>query len=217
MYKYVFFDLDGTLTQSEFGIINSIVYALNKMGIDVEDRETVKRFIGPPLIVAFKDFYQMSDEDAEKAAGYYRECYKAGEMYNAPLYDGIEETLRKLKEAGKVLYVVTSKPTVFASRIVEHYNIDKYFEDVIGPDLSDKSYTKDELVAAAMAKTTDGEPVLSEYLMVGDRYYDIDGAKANGIDSMGVLFGYGTREELEKAGATHIVETPEDISPIAIG
>ena len=217
MYKYVFFDLDGTLTQSEFGIINSIVYALNKMGIEVEDRESVKRFIGPPLIVAFKDFYKMSEEDAEKAAGYYRECYKAGEIFNAPLYDGIEDTLKKLKEAGKELYVVTSKPAVFAERIVEHYDIAKYFEEVIGPDLSDKSYTKDELVAAAMAKTTTGEPDLSEYLMVGDRYYDIDGAKANGIDSVGVLFGYGTRDELEKAGATHIAETPADITTIAIG
>ena len=123
MYKYVFFDLDGTLTQSEFGIINSVIYALNKMGVEVGDRELVKRFIGPPLLVSFKEFYKMSDEDAEKAASLYRECYNAGEIFNAPLFDGIEELLKKLTEAGIKLYVVTSKPEVFAKRILEHYGI----------------------------------------------------------------------------------------------
>ena len=215
MYKYVFFDLDGTLTQSEFGIINSVIYALNKMGVEVGDRELVKRFIGPPLLVSFKEFYKMSDEDAEKAASLYRECYNAGEIFNAPLFDGIEELLKKLTEAGIKLYVVTSKPEVFAKRILEHYGIKQFFEKVIGPDLSEKDSSKAKMVKMAMYDTSDA-PEISEYVMVGDRFYDIEGAKANGIDSIAVLYGYGNREEFEKAGATHIVNTPEDIARTVI-
>lgn len=215
MYKYVFFDLDGTLTQSEFGIINSVIYALNKMGVEVGDRELVKRFIGPPLLVSFKEFYKMSDEDAEKAASLYRECYNAGEIFNAPLFDGIEELLKKLTEAGIKLYVVTSKPEVFAKRILEHYGIKQFFEKVIGPDLSEKDSSKAKMVKMAINDTSDA-PEISEYVMVGDRFYDIEGAKANGIDSIAVLYGYGNREEFEKAGATHIVNTPEDIARTVI-
>lgn len=215
MYRYVFFDLDGTLTQSEFGIINSVIYALNKMGIEVGDRELVKRFIGPPLMVSFKEFYKMSDEDAEKAAGLYRECYNAGEIFNAPLFDGIEALLKKLTEAGIKLYVVTSKPEVFANRILEHYGIKQFFQKVIGPDLSEKDSSKAKMVKMAMDDTSD-DPKTTEYVMVGDRFYDIEGAKANGIDSIAVLYGYGNREEFEKAGATHIVNTPEDIARTVI-
>lgn len=215
MYKYVFFDLDGTLTQSEFGIINSVIYALNKMGVEVGDRELVKRFIGPPLLVSFKEFYKMSDEEAEKAASLYRECYNAGEIFNAPLFDGIEELLKKLTEAGIKLYVVTSKPEVFAKRILEHYGIKQFFEKVIGPDLSEKDSSKAKMVKTAINDTSDA-PEISEYVMVGDRFYDIEGAKANGIDSIAVLYGYGNREEFEKAGATHIVNTPEDIARTVI-
>ena len=212
MYKYLFFDLDGTLTQSEFGIINSIIYALGQMGIEVDDPESVKRFIGPPLIKAFKDFYQMNDEDASKAAVIYRERYSGGEMYNAPLYPGIAEVVKTLYDKGFKLYVVTSKPTVYAEKIVEHFDILQYFENVIGPQLGDKSYSKDELVATAIKEAAgDGEINPADYVMIGDRFYDIDGANANGIDSIGVLYGYGKREELEEAGATLIAETTEDI------
>ena len=131
MFKYAFFDLDGTLTQSEFGIINSIIYALDKMGIEVTDRESVKRFIGPPLTAAFKDFYDMNDEDAAKATKIYREYYNAGEMYNAPLYDGVEKVLADLYEKGVKMYIVTSKPKVFAEKIADHFDVLKYFEKVV--------------------------------------------------------------------------------------
>ena len=211
MYKYIFFDLDGTLTQSEFGIINSIVHALNMMGIEVEDPESIKRFIGPPLVKAFKEFYKMSDEDAKKAAAYYREYYNKGEMYNAPLYEGIEDTLKALKESGKKLYVVTSKPAVFAKKIVEHFDIMKYFEEVIGPDISNNNYSKDELISQAIKKT---QGKARECIMVGDRFYDIEGAVANGIASIGVLYGYGTKEELEAAGATFLVTVPGTITKV---
>ncbi len=221
MYKYIFFDLDGTLTQSEFGIINSIIYALNSMGIEVDDPQSVKRFIGPPLILAFKDFYGMSDEDAEKAARFYRERYNEGEMFNAPLYEGIENALKSLKDNGCRLYVVTSKPAVFARKIVEHFDIMKYFEAIIGPDLGDKSYSKAELVARAISEAGESENrndsyTVSDFVMIGDRFYDIEGAVANDIDSIGVLYGYGNLKELEDAGATHIAETAGDIVRICI-
>ena len=231
MYKYAFFDLDGTLTQSEFGIINSIVYALVKMGYEKPDRESVMRFIGPPLVLAFKDFYKMSDEDAKKAASIYREYYNAGEMYNAPLYDGIEDTLKRLAESGVELYVVTSKPKVFSEKIVDHFGILKYFRKVVGPELSDVNYSKQELIRAAMDYSVRGifdnqtaddsedrinqENVVvdpAEYIMVGDRKFDIEGAVLNGIDSIGALFGYGTKEELEKAGATYFAENAGQIA-----
>lgn len=215
MYKNVFFDLDGTLTQSEFGIINSVIYSLKQMGIEETDTQAVKRFIGPPLLKAFKEFYQMSDSDAEKATAIYREYYSAGEMFNAPLYPGIKDTLMTLHKKGHKLYVVTSKPTVYAEKIVEHFEVLKYFEGVIGPEISNKNYTKEELVRTAIdtaAQDSDIDP--DDYIMIGDRYFDIDGANANGIASIGVLYGYGNRKELEEAGATYIADTAEMITKI---
>ena len=123
--------------------------------------------------------------------------------------------MKKLTEAGIKLYVVTSKPEVFAKRILEHYGIKQFFEKVIGPDLSEKDSSKAKMVKMAINDTSDA-PEISEYVMVGDRFYDIEGAKANGIDSIAVLYGYGNREEFEKAGATHIVNTPEDIARTVI-
>ncbi|WP_288885738.1 HAD hydrolase-like protein [uncultured Eubacterium sp.] len=210
MYNYVFFDLDGTLTQSEFGIINSVSFALEKLGVNVDNKETLKKFIGPPLAASFKDYYGMDEETIEKAIGLYRECYNGGEIFNAPLYEGIKETLEELKNHGIKMYVVTSKPTHMAKKIIEHFDISKYFEDVVGPDLKDRSYSKKELVEAAINKSS-ASPNLNEYIMIGDRCFDIDGAVGNNIDSIGVLYGYGNREELEQAGATYIIDFPKDI------
>ncbi|MCR5629238.1 HAD hydrolase-like protein [Eubacterium sp.] len=210
MYNYVFFDLDGTLTQSEFGILNSVAFALEKLGIKVDNKESLKKFIGPPLAASFRDFFGMDEENIEKAIGYYRECYNGGEIFNAPLYDGIEETLKTLSDNGVKMFVVTSKPAHMAKKIIEHFDISKYFEDVVGPDLKDRSYSKKELVEAAINKATD-TPNLKDYIMIGDRCFDIEGAVGNNIDSIGVLYGYGNREELANAGATYIIDFPKDI------
>lgn len=215
MYKYVFFDLDGTLTQSEFGILNSVAFALEKLGIKVDNKESLKKFIGPPLAASFRDFFGMDEENIEKAIGYYRECYNGGEIFNAPLYDGIEETLKTLSDNGVKMFVVTSKPAHMAKKIIEHFDISKYFEDVVGPDLKDRSYSKKELVEAAINKTTD-TPDLKDYIMIGDRCFDIEGAVGNNIDSIGVLYGYGNKEEFEEAGATYIIEKPKNILEIVL-
>ncbi|MCR4588368.1 MAG: HAD-IA family hydrolase [Lachnospiraceae bacterium] len=209
MYNSVFFDLDGTITQSEFGIIESILYALEKLGIHEENPDNLKRFIGPPLFNAFQDFYDLSDEKAEEAVRIYREYYGGGGMFNAPLYEGIADTIKTLHAQGKKLYVVTSKPTPFAKRIVEHFELLSYFEEVVGPDFSDKGYTKEALVKRAMELS--GAP---DYIMVGDRHYDIEGAKAAGIHSIGVTYGYGSRKELEEAGATYVADHASEIQSI---
>lgn len=215
MYNYVFFDLDGTLTQSEFGILNSVAFALEKLGIKVDNKESLKKFIGPPLAASFRDFFGMDEENIEKAIGYYRECYNGGEIFNAPLYDGIEQTLKTLFDNGVKMFVVTSKPAHMAKKIIEHFDISKYFEDVVGPDLKDRSYSKKELVEAAINKTTD-TPNLKDYVMIGDRCFDIEGAVGNNIDSIGVLYGYGNKEEFEEAGATYIIEKPKNILEIVL-
>lgn len=215
-FRYIFFDLDGTLIQSEFGIIKSARVALAKMGIDVdrESDEEMKRFIGPPLYNSFHDFYKLSDEDAELAVKYYREYYEVDGLFDAPLYDGIRELIDKLYDAGKRLFVVTSKPAVTASRIIEHYDLDKRFTAVIGPDKSEKSPSKRDLIERAIRENNIDDK--SRVIMIGDRKYDIEGAGAAGVASIGVLYGYGSREELEASGATYIIESPDDIAGLLI-
>lgn len=211
IYDNVFFDLDGTLIQSEFGIIKSAQYALSKMGVDVgeDDYSELLRFIGPPLYNSFHDFYEMSDEDAMQAVKYYREYYEVSGLFDAPLYEGIEELADKLHEVGKKLFVVTSKSAVTAKRIIDHYGLDDRISDVIGPEKSEKSPDKKMLIERAITENDIADK--ASVIMVGDRFYDIVGADEAGVDSIGVLYGYGSREELEEAGATYIAETPEDI------
>ncbi|SEF54415.1 phosphoglycolate phosphatase [Eubacterium ruminantium] len=210
-YEHIFFDLDGTIIQSEFGIIRSARIALSEMGISTDD-ETDKemlKFIGPPLYNSFHDFYGMSDEDSLRAVKYYRDYYEREGLFDSPLYEGILQMVERLTAAGKKLYIVTSKPGVTASRIIDYHKLTDSFAAVIGPDKSEKSPKKKELIERAIRENNimDKESVL----MVGDRMYDIEGANEAGIDSIGVLYGYGSREELEEAGATYIAPNPIDI------
>ena len=214
-YKYIFMDLDGTITQSEFGIIRSARVALKKMGIntDNESDKDMLKFIGPPLYSSFHDFYGMNEEDAMKAVSYYREYYEAGGLFDAPLYDGIKEVIEKLSEDGKDVFVVTSKPGVIAERIVEHFGLSDSIISVIGPDKSEKSPKKKALIERAISENDISDK--AAVVMIGDRMYDIEGANEAGVDSIGVLYGYGSREELEEAGATYIAPTPHDILSFA--
>ena len=213
-YEYIFFDLDGTITQSEFGIIRSARVALEKMGVDSssESDDDMKKFIGPPLFNSFHDFYGMSEEDAEKAVTYYREYYEVSGLFDAPLYDGIKELVDKLFADGKKLFVVTSKPAEIAKRIIEHFGLDSKFVSVIGPDRSERSPSKKELIERAISENSIDDK--SKVVMIGDRKYDIEGANEVGVDSVGALYGYGSYEELKTAGATYIVEVPEEIYEI---
>ncbi len=208
-YEYILFDLDGTLTDPGEGITNSVAYALKKYGIEVRDKRELYKFVGPPLIDSFERFYGFSKEKAKEAVEFYREYYRVKGIFENGVYDGIEEMLKVLKNKGKRLVLATSKPEIFARQIMEHYGLAKYFYYMAGANMDETRTLKADVIKYAfeMGDVKD----ISRAVMVGDREHDVIGAKANGIDSIGVLFGYGNLEELQNAGATYIAETVEDI------
>ncbi len=214
MFKYAFFDLDGTLTQSEFGILASFRYALNKYGIELTSREEELRLIGPPLYNSFTDFYGFDDEKATEAIKYYREYYTGGGMYDAPPYEGIKEVLSELKNAGVTLIVVTSKPQIYAVDVVDHVGLGSYFDRVVGPLEESKTANKSFLIRRAIEEEKIDD--IDSIVMIGDRRYDIQAANDVGIKSIGVTYGYGSYEELSKAGATYTADSPSDILKIVI-
>lgn len=213
-YEYILFDLDGTLTDSGVGITNAVMYALQKFGIQILNRSELYKFIGPPLGQSFKNYYGFSEEETEKAVEYYREYYKDKGLFENFPYDGIEELLKTLKDKGKILLVATSKPEVFARRILEHFNMAKYFNFIGGSDMDGTRSQKAEVINYVLESSNILD--LSKAIMVGDREHDIIGAKKAGISSIGVLFGYGDREELEIAGADFIAATVEGIGEILL-
>ncbi|MBQ7118016.1 MAG: HAD family hydrolase [Clostridia bacterium] len=208
MYKTVLFDLDGTLTDPGLGITNSVAYALKKYGIEVGERERLYSFIGPPLNESFKRYYNFSDEKAMEAIGVYREYFTSKGIFENEVYDGIRQLLRRIKASGRKVVLATSKPEEFALRILEHFELTEYFDIVAGASMDEKRNKKGDVIKYALEKgglTSEGA------VMIGDREHDIFGAQENGIDTIGVLYGYGSRDELEKAGAMYIAETVYDI------
>ena len=221
-YRYVFFDLDGTLTQSEFGILAAAIRALKHFGIEIPNDEALKKFIGPPLYVSFHDLYGLSDEDSQEAIRIYRDYYVKKGVYQAPLYPGITEMLKKLKDAGCTLMITTSKPETLAVTVVQNVGIFDFFDGIIGPSLDEHDPNKSILIRRAMEKLEPDKEIssskewLQKCLMIGDRFYDIEAAREVGIDSIGVLYGYGTKEELSEAGATYLVEEVPGISDMIL-
>lgn len=209
MYNYVLFDLDGTLTDSAPGITNSIAYALEKFGITVEDKSELFKFIGPPLKESFHEFYGFNDEECAKAIAAQREYFTEKGMFENSVYDGIKDVLQDLKVEGKKVFLATSKPEPFAITILEHFGLSQYFDFIAGATLDGSRSTKKDVIAHVLKEN--GITDTKDVVMVGDRRHDIVGAAENNLDSIGVLFGYGNRAELEAAGATHIVKTPWDI------
>lgn len=208
-YQYCLFDLDGTLTNPETGIVNSVIYALNKFGIRETDRKKLRKFIGPPLADSFQEMYGFTRKEAWQGIEWYREYYTDRGIYENQAYEGIEELLSALRTEGKELIVATSKPEPFARVILEHFHLERYFSLIAGASMDEKRVRKDEVIADALERA--GILSSKQTIMIGDREHDIIGAKKNGLDSMGVLFGFGSREELELAGADYLAETPEDI------
>ncbi len=208
MYNTVLFDLDGTLTDPGQGITNSVAYALKKFGTDVEDKRELYKFIGPPLHDSFRKYYGFSDKEAETAIVYYREYFRDTGIFENEVYVGIENLLEKIKASGRKIILATSKPEEFAVRILVHFGLDKYFDCMAGATMDSSRSRKGDVIAYALKESGCNA---ENAVMVGDRLHDILGAKENGLDSIGVLFGYGDREELENAGADYIAETVEDI------
>lgn len=203
-YKYLLLDLDGTITDSETGITRCVEYALNHFGIQVDDLRELSPFIGPPLLDSFKDFYNFTDEQAAIAVEKYRERYEKKGILENKLYPGIGEFLAEARQKDKIVILATSKPEIFAKRILDYFELSNYFSFVAGSGLDGSLHTKTDVIDYILQsnKITD----LSSVVMIGDRKHDIIGAKNVGIDSVGVLYGFGDYKELSEAGADYIVE-----------
>jgi phosphoglycolate phosphatase len=214
MYETILFDLDGTLTDPVKGITRSIQYALAKFGIIEDDTEKLKKFIGPPLAASFAGHYSFSSEKARQAVEYYREYFGETGIFENMVYPGITRLMSVLQEEGRCLFVATSKPTVYARRITDHFGLSGFFTEVVGSNLDGSRVNKAEIIGY----------ILQEYpgvdkkgtVMVGDREHDIIGARANGIASVGVAYGYGGTEELASAGPDHLAESVAALQQLLI-
>lgn len=210
-YKYIFFDLDGTLTDPQEGITNCVKYALEHYGINETDYSKLMRFIGPPLVYSFQEYYGFNEEKALEAVAKYRERFSAVGLFENKVYDGIYDLLQKLTDSGHVLALATSKPKVFADRIMAKYRLRPYFKLICGSELDGTRNDKNEVIDYAIDTL---QCPKEKVIMVGDRKHDIIGAKKCGVVSCGVRFGYAEENELEEAGADFIADTIEDLLPI---
>lgn len=208
-YKYILFDLDGTLTDSAKGIINGVRYALKHYNIPEGDYQDLYRFIGPPMQTSFETFYGFEPDKAKEAVSVYREYYGTKGLFENEVYEHMEDVLKQLKNNGKKLFVATSKPQRYAVDILEHFNLAQYFDYIGGATMDGKIGTKAQVIEHTLKEAHIDD--LSEVVMVGDRHHDAEGAVETGIDCIGVLYGYGSEDELRKAGAKYIAHTVEEI------
>ena len=213
-YPVLLFDLDGTLSDPMLGITHSVQYALSKYGIQVDDLQTLCPFIGPPLQDSFRDFYHFTPEQADEACMYYHEFFVEKGMFENELYAGIPELLNRLKDSDKKLFVATSKPEPLARQILAYFKIDGYFDFIGGDTLERTRSAKADVIRYVIEQNALTD--LGQLLMIGDRKHDIIGAKAVGIASIGVLYGYGDRPEMEQAGADCIVATIEELEKVIL-
>ncbi len=213
-YDVVLFDLDGTLTDSKLGITKSVQYSLNSFGIIETCLDSLEKFIGPPLKDSFMNFYDFAEDTAVRAVEKYREYYSVKGIFENTVYPFIPELLEKLCLQGKTLIVATSKPTVFADKILSHFDILKYFSKVVGSNLDGSRIKKCDIITCILKENE--IPINDCVVMIGDRKHDIIGANEAGIDSIGVLYGYGSLEELENESPTHIVDSVLDLERILL-
>lgn len=212
MKEYLLFDLDGTLTDPKVGITTCVQYALKEFGIDEPDLDKLEPFIGPPLKDSFMEFYGFSEEDAEKAIEKYRERFSEIGIYENDVYEGIPQMLRLLQSRGMFLAVASSKPTEYVERILEHFDLRRYFKVVVGSEMDGTRVNKDEVVLEALNRLFSYKPIAYDKVyMIGDRKFDVEGAKKIGVESVGVTYGYGSMEELKEAHADYIVRSVEEL------
>ncbi len=207
-FDYIFFDLDGTLTDPKEGIINSYIHAVNKLGLIENEPEQITYYFGAPLHQYFSDKYNLKDAELASAIAHYREYYSEKGLYENFLYPGIAEMLDRLNLSGRTIYLVTVKPTKFAKMILKHFNIDKYFYDVYGSDLSIHNSSKEELIKRLLE---DESLNCERCVMVGDRRHDIAGAKHNKVTSTAVTYGYGSPEELSECKPDYTVSSVAEL------
>ena len=212
-YKNILFDLDGTLTDSEQGVIRSVQFALKKYGIEASPEE-LKPFIGPPLFWSFENYYGFSRAKAMQAVDYYREYYREKGIFENKLFPSVPEMLEALDKSGSKLYLATSKPTVFAEKILQHFNIDRYFITIAGSNLDGTRIEKGEIIDFVL-NHNDGVNK-KETVMVGDRKHDIQGANRCGLDSIAVTYGYGSVNELTAAKPTYLVSSITELTELLL-
>ena len=209
------FDFDGTIVDSAPGVTKSAQIAMVRMGYPEYPLEELRSFMGPPLTYSFRETIGMSEEEADQAVVYFRERYREMGKLECSVFPGIPAMLEKLKHAGHQVAVASAKPEPFVREIMDHFGILGYFDSVVGASMDEKSANKAENMRKAMKETGyDGR--YEETWMIGDRKYDMEGAKEVGVKAIGVLFGYGTKEELESTGADTIAETVKDLEEILL-
>ena len=216
MYKYAFFDFDGTVCDTREGIFNCASYALNKMGVEYDNSfDSMRRLIGPPLVVAFAEFFGLDRAGAERATKLYRERYVDVGMFELKVYEGMVDVLVKLNDAGVKLAIVSAKPEEYIKRIVKHFGLDKYFSVCVGPDFSDDHSSKTHLISRAMKELGVDNP--SDVVMIGDRKFDLESATELSVDGVGVTYGFGDREEIESCNPVFIANSPYEICNFVLG
>lgn len=206
--EYIFMDLDGTISDPKEGITKAVAHALSYYGIRVENLDMLEKFIGPPLMDSFQDFYGFSEERGREAVEKYREYFGRQGLFENVLYDGMRELLSEAVSLGKKLVIATSKPEVYTEKILKYFDIEKYFLFAAGSTLDGSRSKKGDVIRYAL----DSLKIRADQaVMVGDRKHDVIGAKENGLYSIGVLYGYGDRKELETAGADCIVTDVQEL------
>lgn len=206
MYNTILFDLDGTLTDPKEGITRCVQYALKSFGIEEPDINNLTRFIGPPLKDSFMEYYGFDEDKSKVAIEKYRERFSTVGVFENGVYDGIKDMLEELRKMGKILAIATSKPEIYAEKILEKYELRSYFKVVVGSELDGTRSNKADVIQEVFKQLRLTEEEKLGTIMVGDRKHDIAGAKACGIHSIGVRFGYAEEDELRLAGAEYIVE-----------
>ncbi len=215
-WKYIFFDLDGTITDSSEGILNCIEYSLVSMGHVVPVREELFKFIGPPLINGFQEITGLSYEEAVEATAIYREKYSVTGLFENIPYNGIEDMLKKLKENGKIITIATSKPEEYAIRILEHFKLAGYFNEITGSTLDGSRNSKHAVIEKCFFRLGLSSSDKSNIIMIGDREHDIIAARQCGIASAGVYYGFADKGELEDAGADYILNTVQEVTALLL-
>ena len=213
-YDYILFDLDGTLNDSKPGIIECIAYALEKENVPYTN-QILDKMVGPPFRVSMHDFLGLEMPEIEKLIGIYRGVYEEYGYKNCKVFEGVEQMLSALKNAGKVLGVATSKPIKFTQMIMRDFDLGKYFDYVAGASSDASKEAKSDVIQGALENL--GVKDKSKVLMVGDRLYDIEGAHMQGIDCAAVLYGYGSKEEFEEYKAEYILAAPDDVVKLVLG
>lgn len=211
MYQYLLFDLDGTLTNPKEGITRSVQHALRHFGIEVADPDTLTPYIGPPLIPSFIEFHGLTQEQAPEALQVYRQRFSTVGLFENEVLNGVPEMLRALKQNGRFVAVASSKPEPYVIRILEHFDLLQYFDEVVGASMDEKRSAKKDIIEEALRRMGKA-PGDRDILMIGDRMHDVEGAQLCGLDSLGIYTGFAPEGELEDAGATYVFHTIRDMA-----